>query len=155
MGMENINLLFKDEVYKIIGCAIEVYNELKNGYLEAVYQEAFEQMLLSYSIPYSREKDIVIYFHDKPLKKGYRADFILYDKILVEFKAKCAITDDDEAQILNYLKGTHLPVALLINFGNERKLEWRRYAMTKNYNVREEERESETLNEAIIEYYVK
>ena len=139
--MDENQLLFKEEVYEIVGCALQVYNELKNGYLESVYQEAFEEVLISESIPYSREKEIVIYFRGKPLKKGYRADFILYNKILVEFKAKEGLTDEDEAQVLNYLKGTQLPVALLINFGNSRKLEWRRYVMTIKSMLLEEERE--------------
>ena len=123
--------LYKDEVYKLVGMAFEVYNELKSGFLEAVYQEAFEQVLISNDVPYIREKNITIYFRGKPLKKSYKADFVVYDNILIEFKAHAGITADDEAQVLNYLKGTRLPVALLFNFGNCRRLEWRRYAMSR------------------------
>ena len=136
-------LIYKDEVYKLVGAAFEVYNELKSGFLEPVYQEAFEQVLTSNDIPYVREKHIPIYFRGKPLKKSYKADFVAYGSILIELKAHARITDDDEAQVLNYLKGTHLPVALLFNFGNYRRLEWRRYAMSVRNELIEEDRESE------------
>ena len=137
--------LYKDEVYKIVGLAFDVYNELKAGFLEAVYQEAFEQVLLSENIPYIREKNITIYFRGKPLKKGYKADFVVYDDILIEFKAHETITAEDEAQVLNYMRGTKLPVALLFNFGNYRKLEWRRYVMSGNNKLIEEDRNTSDL----------
>ena len=140
----NEELLYRDEVYKLVGMAFEVYNELKSGFLEAVYQEAFEQVLISNDVPYVREKNIIIYFRGKPLKKSYKADFVAYDSILIEFKAHAGITADDEAQVLNYLKGTRLPVALLFNFGNCRRLEWRRYAMSRKNELIEEDREKRT-----------
>ena len=136
--------LYKDEVYKLVGMAFEVYNELKSGFLEAVYQEAFEQVLVSNEVPYIREKNITIYFRGKPLKKSYKADFVVYDNILIEFKAHAGITADDEAQVLNYLKGTRLPVALLFNFGNCRRLEWRRYAMSRKNELIEKGRDRGT-----------
>ena len=139
----NSKLIYKEEVYKLVGAAFEVYNELRSGFLEPVYQEAFEQVLTSEDIPYEREKHIPVYFRGKPLKKSYKADFVAYDSILIEFKAHARITDDDEAQVLNYLKGTHLPVALLFNFGNCRRLEWRRYAMSVRNELIEEERETD------------
>ena len=128
-----------------MGLAFDVYNELKAGFLEAVYQEAFEQVLLSENIPYIREKNITIYFRGKPLKKGYIADFVVYSNILIEFKAHDTITAEDEAQVLNYMKGTKLPVALLFNFGNYRKLEWRRYVMSGNNKLIEEDRNTTDL----------
>ena len=142
--------LYKDEVYKIVGLAFDVYNELNAGFLEAVYQEAFEQVLLSENIPYIRERDITIYFREKPLKKGYKADFVVYGNILIEFKAHETITAEDEAQVLNYMKGTKLPVALLFNFGNYRKLEWRRYVMSGNNKLIEEDRN--TTNHPDLDY---
>ena len=131
-------LLFKEEVYDVVGCAMTVYNELKAGYLEAVYQEALEIVMRKKGIEFESQKPVVIYFQGEPLKKSYYADLIVDDKILIELKAKKKLEREDEAQVLNYLRGTQLKVALLINFGNPRKLEWRRYLLTDTYNLIQE-----------------
>jgi GxxExxY protein len=132
-------LLFKEEVYDVVGCAMTVYNELKAGYLEAVYQEALEIVMRKKGIEFESQKPVVIYFQGEPLKKKYYADLIADDKILIELKAKKKLEREDEAQLLNYLRGTQMKVGLLMNFGNTRKLEWRRYLLTDTYNLIQEE----------------
>ena len=132
-------LLFKEEVYDVVGCAMTVYNELKAGYLEAVYQEALEIVMRKKGIEFESQKPVVIYFQGEPLKKKYYADLIVDDKILIELKAKKKLEREDEAQLLNYLRGTQMKVGLLMNFGNTRKLEWRRYLLTDTYNLIQEE----------------
>jgi GxxExxY protein len=121
-----VDLLFKEEVYKIIGAAMEVHKELGCGFLEAVYQESFELELIAQNIPYEREKSIAIYYKKRPLLKKYRADFICYDKIIVELKALSVLTSDNEAQVLNYLKASAFRVGLLINFG-AKSLQYKRF----------------------------
>ena len=116
-----------------------VYNELKAGYLEAVYQEALEIVMRKKGIEFESQKPVVIYFQGEPLKKKYYADLIVDDKILIELKAKKKLEREDEAQLLNYLRGTQMKVGLLMNFGNTRKLEWRRYLLTDTYNLIQEE----------------
>ncbi|MBE6506495.1 MAG: GxxExxY protein [Methanocorpusculum parvum] len=136
-------LLFKEEVYAVVGCAMTVYNELKAGYLEAVYQEAMEIVMRKEGIEFESQKPVVIYFQGEPLKKSYYADLIADGKVLIELKAKKRLEREDEAQLLNYLRGTQMKVGLLINFGNTRKLEWRRYLLTDTYNlIQEEQNES-------------
>ena len=66
----------------------------------------------------------------RALKKEYIADFLCHGQMIVEIKAIKAITGIEEAQLLNYLKATNLPVGLIVNFGSP-QLEWRRYANTK------------------------
>ena len=132
-------LLFKEEVYDVVGCAMTVYNELKAGYLEAVYQEALEIVMRKEGIAFESQKPVIIYFQGEPLKKKYYADLIADDKILIELKAKKKLEREDEAQLLNYLRGTQMKVGLLMNFGNTRKLEWRRYLLTDTYNLIQEE----------------
>ena len=132
-------LLFKEEVYDVVGCAMTVYNELKAGYLEAVYQDALEIVMRKKGIEFESQKPVVIYFQGEPLKKKYYADLIADDKILIELKAKKKLESEDEAQLLNYLRGTQMKVGLLMNFGNTRKLEWRRYLLTDTYNLIQEE----------------
>ena len=94
--------LFKDETYKIIGAAMKVHKELGCGFLESVYQEAFELELQKQNIPYEREKLLNIYYKGTKLKKRFSADFVCYDKIVVELKALLELNNDNTAQILNY-----------------------------------------------------
>ena len=119
------DFLYKSETYRIIGAAMEVHKELGCGFLEAVYQEALELEFQYKKIPYQREAKLEIYYKEQLLKKYYEADFICYDKVIVELKALSALTSEHESQLLNYLKSTGLKVGLLINFGKE-SLEYKR-----------------------------
>ena len=119
------DFLYKRETFDIIGAAMEVHKILGCGFLEAVYQEALELEFQYRKIPYQREAKLNIYYKEQLLKKHYEADFICYDKVIVELKALSALTSEHEAQLLNYLKSTKLKVGLLINFGRE-SLEYKR-----------------------------
>ena len=112
-----VEFLFKKETYDIIGIAMEVHNELGPGFLEAVYQEAFELELKRQEIPYIREKILNIYYKNEKLTKEYTADFFCFEKIIVELKALSSLNGDHEAQLLNYITATKTKVGLLINFG--------------------------------------
>ncbi len=107
------DLLFKDKVYKIVGAAMDVYNEQGVGFLEEVYQECLEIELGLRDIPFMAQKDLPLYYKGRLLKKKYRADFVCYDKIVVEIKALERLTTNEEAQVLNYLKATGLEVGVL------------------------------------------
>ena len=123
-----VELLYKEESYKIIGAAMEVHKELGAGFLESVYQEAFELELQSKSIPFEREALLNIYYKGEKLKKRYAADFVCYDKIVVELKALSELSSDHEAQVLNYLKTSGLRLGLLINSGAS-SLEYKRLVL--------------------------
>lgn len=69
-------IVYKDESYKIIGTALNVYNKLGSGFLEAVYQEAFEIEMQRQKIPYEREKELRINYDGIVLKQFYKADFV-------------------------------------------------------------------------------
>lgn len=131
-----MELIYKDEVYAIIGAAMDVYNNLGSGFLEAVYQEAMEIETLARNIPALPEQKLRIQYKGAPLKKFYEADLICYEKIIVEIKAMDRLTSREEAQILNYLKATGLPVGVLINFGAHNDLEWKRMVLTQNKQPR-------------------
>src|SRR5678815_3542409 len=79
-------LLLADEVYAIVGAAIEVHREFSCGYLEAVYQEAMEIELKSRSIPFCPQQELKIFYKGRELKKKYCADFVAYEQIIVEIK---------------------------------------------------------------------
>lgn len=123
-----VDLIYKEEVYRIIGAAMEVHKELGCGFLGAVYQEVFELELQEQEIPYKREMEIELYYKDLKLEKKYRADFFCYDKIIVELKAISGLTTDHESILLNYLKGTESKVGLLINFGTK-SLQYKRMVL--------------------------
>lgn len=82
------------------------------------------------------QKDVFITYKGMKLRQFFRPDFICYDKIIVEIKALDRLTSREEAQLLNYLKATGLSVGILINFGAERDLEWKRMILTPNKPVR-------------------
>ena len=110
-------IIFADESYKLVGLAMEAHRELGSGFLEPVYQEAFEILLKENNIPYAREKELPIYFKGHKLEKKYFADFVCYDKIIVEMKAVSQLNSNHESQVMNYLKATGFNLGLLINFG--------------------------------------
>ena len=110
-------IIYEKESYTIIRACISVHKELGCGFLEAVYQEALAIEFRNYGIPFNQEMSLDIYFRNIKLNKKYIADFICYDKIILELKAISKITTEHEAQVLNYLKATGLKLGILINFG--------------------------------------
>ncbi len=118
------DLLFKDEVYRITGAAMEVYNHLGNGFLEAVYQEALTLEFTLRGIPFKAQPPQHIHYKKHILQHTYIPDFIAYEQIIVELKAVKDLGSNEEAQILNYLKATGFRVGVLLNFGAPSKLEW-------------------------------
>lgn len=121
------NLLYREEVFEIIGAAIEVHKVLGNGFLEPVYQESLEIELALRKIPFESQQRLQLFYKEFELKKEYIPDFVCYDKIIVEIKALNNLTNIEIAQIINYLKATKLKLGLLINFGSRGKLEWQRF----------------------------
>ena len=81
---------------------MEVHKELGCGFLEPVYQEALSLEFQRQSIPYIHEKELDILYKGEKLNKKYYADFVCYEKIIVETKALSALNTDHEAQLLNY-----------------------------------------------------
>ena len=118
-------IIYEKESYQIIGACIEVHKELGCGFLEAVYQEALELEFKRQNIPFEREKELKIYFKNAELKKKYNADFICFNRIIVEIKALSKLNSDHDSQILNYLKATGIKLGILINFG-EKSLKYKR-----------------------------
>ena len=128
-------LLYKDEVYALVGAAMEVYNELGPGFLEPIYQEAYSIELSIRQIPIVPQQELKVVYKGRPLRKAYVADFVAFDKIIIEIKALDQLTSREEAQLINYLKATNMQVGLLINFGSEKNLEWKRIVHTKSSKI--------------------
>ena len=119
-------LIYKEEVFAIVGAAMEVHKTLGAGFLEAVYQEALEIESKTRKLPYVAQKPLQIRYKEHLLKKEYIADLVYFDKIVVELKALDRLSGKEESQLLNYLKATEMKVGVLINFGSHPKLEWKR-----------------------------
>jgi GxxExxY protein len=105
------------KTYAIIGAAMEIHRQLGHGFLEAVYQEAAVIEFPLKQIPFEREVNLPVKYRNISLPIHYRADFVCFSEIIVEFKALSRLSNIEEAQLLNYLKATGLKRGLLINFG--------------------------------------
>jgi GxxExxY protein len=127
-----MDLLYKEEVYTIVGTAMEVYNQLGPGFLESVYQEAFAIEMRTRKIPFQAQHAVQIAYKEYLLQQYYIPDFIAYDKIIIEIKAIRQLTSVEEAQIINYLKATRMALGVLINFGHPYKLDWTRKIISAN-----------------------
>jgi GxxExxY protein len=121
-------LLYKSEVFRIIGAAMEVHKVLGCGFLEGVYQDALELEFKEQNITFEREQLLNIYYKGSLIEKKYMSDFICFGKIIVELKALSGLNSDHESQLINYLKATKLRVGLLINFG-AKSLEYKRLVL--------------------------
>ncbi len=114
--MVESHILYKEESAKIVGAIFEVHKRLGVGLLEKVYQEALAIELRCRNIPFEREKRYDIYYRGQKLESFYIADFVCYDKIIVELKAVSELTDAHKAQVRNYLAITNYELGILCNF---------------------------------------
>lgn len=127
--MENVDA-GDPRTYAIIGAAMEVHRQLGCGFLEPVYQEALALELAAREIPFLREIELPIFYRGQRLTCYYKADFICFERIIVELKALGRLGNVEDAQLLNYLKATGYELGLLINFGST-SLEYKRRILTK------------------------
>jgi GxxExxY protein len=128
------DLLYKDEVYAVVGAAMEVHTSLGYGFLESVYQEAFEMELNARGIPFTAQSSIPIRYKEHLLTKQFIADLVVFGKIIVELKAANRLDSSHDAQVINYLKASGYSVGLLLNFGSQ-SLQWKRLVFTQPLNT--------------------
>ena len=119
--------LFKDEVFQIVGCAIEVLNALGHGIVEKPYENALVVEFGLRQIPFKQQPAFDV------LYKGQRVgafvpDLIVFNSIVVDAKVIDRITDHERGLMLNYLRITALRVGVILNF-KHRKLEWERIVL--------------------------
>ena len=138
IGPTRKGLILEDETYTRVGDAMEVYYKLSSGFPEPVYQGALALEFLLRGIPFEAQKELRTEYKGHILKKSYFADFLCFEKIIVEIKSLTHQTRADWSQIINRLKVSNLKVGLLFNFGNAVKLEQKR--KEKNKKLAKEER---------------
>ena len=119
-------LLFEEETGKILGACFEVYKQMGCGFLESVFQECLGIEFELQGIPAVPQMGLRLTYKDRELKQVYRPDFLCHEKIVVELKAVSTLTEEHEAQVINYLHATSYRVGLLVNFGHFPGLQFKR-----------------------------
>ena len=109
-------LLYKELTFKVIGAAMEVHRQLGPGFLENVYQAAFERELELQDIPFIAQQRVQVGYKGA-IVADYYLDLVVDKKIVAELKAVSSLSSVHEAQLLSYLHTSHLRVGLLFNFG--------------------------------------
>ncbi len=123
-----MEIIYKEESYAVVGKCIEVHMELGHGFLEIVYKDSLEILFRQGGIYYEREKEYPVFFKGILLPHKFFADFVVFDKIILEVKCVSCLTDEHIAQTLNYLKVSGNKLGLLVNFGRG-KLEYKRLVL--------------------------
>ena len=116
MNADTRGLKHKELTETIIGVFYEVYNELGHGFLESVYEKAFELALTSKGLDVLRQIDVPVWFRGQKVG-DFVADVLVNKCVLLELKAAKTLDSSHEAQLLNYLRATQIEVGLLFNFG--------------------------------------
>ena len=123
-------LLYKEDVFKLVGLCMEVHRELGKGQDEIIYKDALVIELEHAGIPFARERKYEVVYKAIVLPHFFYADFLIWDKILFEAKAVEKLSEAHIKQVLNYLAVSKLHLGLLVNFGAE-SLEWKRVVLSR------------------------
>jgi GxxExxY protein len=122
-------MIFKDESFQIIGCAMKVHNSLGFGLHEKPYENALTIEFTHNHISFEQQKRFTI--RHRSIQVGeFIPDLIAFGKIIIDTKTIDQITDRERGQMLNYLRISGLQLGLLINFKNPR-IEWERIVLTQ------------------------
>lgn len=116
--MAEENYKHSEVTEKIIKAFYNVYNTLGYGFLEKVYEKAMVVELLSMGIAAIPQRPINVLYKGKIVGE-YFADILVNDCVIIELKAGDALGEENEAQLLNYLRATNIEVGLLMNFGKK------------------------------------
>jgi len=122
-------MLHKEITEKIIEAFYQVYNKLGYGFLERVYQKALLIELRKKGLECKEEYPIKVNYEGH-LVGEYRADILVNNCVIIENKAQSVLVEENEFQLINYLKATNIEIGLLLNFG--KKPEFKRKIFTND-----------------------
>lgn len=122
------NIVYKDESYKLMGFLFDIHKNLGKGFSEIVYKDAIEYEFEKSKIFFEREKEYKVKYKDVFLKHKFYADFVVFDKIILEIKCSTSISESHIAQAMNYLKVSENKLAIIVNFNNN-SLEYKRIVL--------------------------
>jgi GxxExxY protein len=131
--------MFREEGYKLMGAAFEVYNQLGYGMAEEVYQQSVEIELTLRGIPFQSKQQLAVFYKGRTLATHYVPDLFVFGGIVVELKAVAELTSEHEAQLFNYMRIARQPVGYLINFGHKGELQWKRFILSDLHGKDEKE----------------
>jgi GxxExxY protein len=126
------DLLYKQECYEFMGACFEVYKEKGFGFVEPIYQECLERELHLQKLDFVAQPRVPLEYKGAKLNQCLIPDIVFKEKIIVELKAVTCLCDEHRAQVLNYMKATHMKLGLLVNFGHFPQLEWERLVLSKS-----------------------
>ena len=132
------DLLYEKECYELVGLCMEVHSQLGPGFSEVVYKDALEIELKNHNIPYSREKSYHVMYKGEVLPRKYNADFVVYNKIILEAKAVKCLLEDFMDIVINYLKVSRLELGVIANFG-EQSFRFKRVVCSKEEDFQQKE----------------
>jgi len=121
-----MSIIYPEESYAIIGACFEVYNVVRSGFQEPIYQECLELEFAMRTMPCRPQVELPLTYKDRVLTKYLKPDFDCYSKIILEIKAVSRLDDSHRAQVHSYLKLTKYKLGLLVNFGAHGELEYER-----------------------------
>lgn len=121
----------KEESYRLLGAAFEVYNDRGFGLAEEIYQECIEIELELRGIPFRAKQELACFYKGRELKKRYIPDLAVFESLFVELKAVSQLLAEHEAQLLNYLRITKQPLGYLLNFGKPGGLDFKRIILSE------------------------
>jgi GxxExxY protein len=127
MNTNGQKLLLKEEVFQIVGCAIEVLNTLGHGLVEKPYENALVVEFLLRKIPFQQQPSFDV-LYKRQMIGLFVPDLIAFNSLVVDTKVIDQITDHERGLMLNYLRITGMRVGVILNF-NHSKLEWQRIAL--------------------------
>ena len=141
MDANKHELILQEEVYGVVGCAIEVLNVRGHGLHEKIYENCLCVEFRLRGIPYTQqERHRVLYKGE--LVGEYIPDLEVEKKLIVDTKTIDRITDHERGQMLNYLRITTLPLGVILNFKHAR-LEWERLVLTRDRSNADERKSGE------------
>ena len=123
--------IYKDEGYRFMGAAFEVYNDRGYGLAEEIYQECLEIELEMRGTPFRPKEEIKCFYKGRQLKKRYIPYLFVLGCLVVELKAVAELAPEHEAQLINYMRISRQPVGYLVNFGHKGTLEWKRFILSE------------------------
>ena len=121
--------------YDVVGCILEVYKQLGSGLPEYIYQEAVAKMLKAKGLTFHKEMKYHPTFMGEPMEAYIKMDLVVESSagnIIVECKALTQLTEKEHYQTFGYLRATKYPIAILVNFGTDRRAQIERFHYADN-----------------------
>jgi GxxExxY protein len=128
--MDANNLILKDEVYRVIGAALTVLNELGHGLHEKPYENALVVELGLCGILFSQQRRFPVLYKNVQVAE-YVPDLVAFGAVVIDTKVIDRITDHERGQMMNYLRISGCTVGVILNF-KRAKFEWERIVLSEN-----------------------